>query len=72
MKEVVVSEKNGQIQAEIFPDWETEPNAEKRISDDIMELNKTLPNYKKIGRTLVRDQEFEKTTTQKIKRNQHN
>lgn len=72
VKEVVVSEKNGQIQAEIFPDREKEPNAEKRISDDIMELNKTLPNYKKIGRTLVRDQEFEKTTTQKIKRNQHN
>ncbi len=69
VKEVVVSEKEGQIQAEVFLDKETEVEAEQKIKEDINLLNKFLPNYKKIARTVVREQEFEKTTTRKIKRN---
>lgn len=69
VKEVVVSEKAGQIQAEVFLDQETEPKAEVKIQEDMMILNKSLPNYKKIAKLVVREQEFEKTTTKKIKRN---
>lgn len=69
VKEVIVSERNRQIQAEVYLDKETEANAEIKIQEDIMALNKTLPNYKKIANTVVREQEFEKTTTRKIKRN---
>jgi long-chain acyl-CoA synthetase len=68
VKEVVVSEKDGQIQAEVFLDKEVQ-DAEQKIKGDITLLNKSLPNYKKIARTVVREQEFEKTTTRKIKRN---
>ena len=69
VKEVVVSEKEGMIQAEVFLDKELEEKAEQKIHEDILVLNKSLPNYKKIGKVEVREQEFEKTTTRKIKRN---
>lgn len=38
------------------------------VSDIISEINKKLPNYKHIKGFIIRDKEFEKTTTQKIKR----
>ncbi len=41
---------------------------EKTINDEIRTLNKTLPVYKQIKRVIIQDREFEKTTTQKIKR----
>lgn len=68
VKEVVVAEKAGLIQAEVFLDIEQEPEAEKRIEDDIKVMNKALPAYKRIAKVVVREQEFEKTTTRKIKR----
>lgn len=69
VKEVVVSEKEGQICAEVFLDKDMETEAESKIHRDIMDLNRMLPNYKKIGKILIRDHEFDKTTTRKIKRN---
>lgn len=69
IKEVVVSEIDEQIQAEVFLDKEMEPDAEQKIKQAIQTLNKSLPNYKKITRTVIREQEFEKTSTKKIKRN---
>ncbi|MBI5661688.1 MAG: AMP-binding protein [Ignavibacterium album] len=38
------------------------------ISEEIKKVNKKLANYKQIRRFYIRDTEFEKTTTQKIKR----
>lgn len=38
------------------------------ISEEIKKVNKELANYKQIRRFYIRDTEFEKTTTQKIKR----
>lgn len=38
------------------------------VGDVIREVNKKLPSYKNIKRTVIRDSEFVKTTTQKIKR----
>lgn len=67
VKEVIVSEKDGIIQAELFLDKE-EYNAEKKIKEEILKINRNLPNYKKIIRVVIREMEFEKTTTKKIKR----
>lgn len=38
------------------------------IAEEIKKVNKELANYKQIRRFYIRDTEFEKTTTQKIKR----
>jgi long-chain acyl-CoA synthetase len=38
------------------------------ISEAVKETNKELPTFKQIRKFYVRDSEFEKTTTQKIKR----
>ena len=68
VKEVVVSQKGGFIQAEVFLDEELEPEAAQRIEEEIKVLNRKLPVYKRIAKVVVREQEFEKTTTRKIKR----
>jgi long-chain acyl-CoA synthetase len=38
------------------------------VSEAVKETNKELPSFKQIRKFYVRDTEFEKTTTQKIKR----
>ena len=40
----------------------------KIVSDAVAGVNKKLPNYKHIKSFIIRDKEFEKTTTQKVKR----
>ena len=40
----------------------------KEFKKLISEVNKKLPNYKHIKSFVIRDKEFEKTTTQKVKR----
>lgn len=40
----------------------------KKISEEIDKVNKQLASYKQIRKYYIREQEFEKTTTQKIKR----
>ena len=40
----------------------------KIASDAVANVNKNLPNYKHIKSFIIRDKEFEKTTTQKVKR----
>lgn len=67
------------INAQIYPNKEaiteylkgTVPTKEeiwKIISDAVASVNKKLPNYKHIKGFVIRDKEFEKTTTQKVKR----
>ena len=73
VQEILVREKEGVIEAEIFPDMEY---AEKTGVEDIRavlqqiidEYNKTAPSYKKIYSLVVRDTEFDKTPSKKIKR----
>lgn len=43
----------------------------KFIEDEIKMINKKLPTFKKIKRIIIRDKEFEKTTTKKIKRHEN-
>ena len=73
VQEILVREKEGVIEAEIFPDMEY---VEKTGISDIRatlqqiidEYNKTAPSYKKIYSLVVRETEFDKTTSKKIKR----
>ena len=71
--EVLVREKGGVIEAEIYPD--PDYVKKKRIKDVrtslqevIDEYNRTAAPQKKIYSLVVRETEFEKTTTRKIKR----
>ncbi len=67
------------INAQIYPNIEaiteylkgsvpTKEELWKIVSDAVSSVNKKLPNYKHIKSFGIRDKEFEKTTTQKIKR----
>ena len=51
-----------------FPEETSAEDMEKAIYDKIIVLNKTLPTYKHIKAVEIRDTEFEKTTSRKIKR----
>lgn len=73
IKEIIVRDKNAVIEAEIFPDLEYA--GKKRIKDVpaklreiIDQFNKGLPSYKKIRGLSVREVEFDKTPSKKIKR----
>lgn len=67
------------VNAQIFPNIEaitellkgtvpTKEEIKKIMSDVVANVNSKIPNYKHIKNFIVRDKEFEKTTTQKIKR----
>ena len=43
-------------------------DSQAKLKEDISEACKNLPVYKHISKIVIRDKEFEKTTTQKIKR----
>lgn len=73
VKEILVRESGKNIEAEIFPDAEF---AEKNGINDIKsalekiidDFNKSVPLYKRVTALKVRDTEFDKNATQKIKR----
>ncbi|MDD6065826.1 MAG: long-chain fatty acid--CoA ligase, partial [Firmicutes bacterium] len=73
VQEILVREKEGVIEAEIFPDLEY---AEKKEISDIQgalqnvidAYNQGAPAYKRVYRLQVRDTEFPKTPSKKIKR----
>ena len=73
VKEILVRENEGVIEAEIFPD--DEYVKKKRIKDVsaalqeiIDEYNQGAPAYKKVYKLKIRDEEFPKTPSKKIKR----
>ena len=68
IKESVVYAEGDTIVAEVFLDTENEPGCATRLDGDIAQLNRTLPPYKHIEKTIIRDTEFPKTTTKKIRR----
>ncbi len=73
VKEIIVREKENVIQAEIFPDYEYAkkkrihdiPAALQEIIDD---YNSKAPVYRRVLDLVVRETEFEKNTSKKIKR----
>lgn len=67
------------VNAQIFPNMEaiteylkgtvpTKEEIKKIMADVVSSVNSKIPNYKHIKNFVIRDKEFEKTTTQKIKR----
>ena len=73
VQEVLVRESEGVIEAEIFPD--PEYAARKEITDipaalqEVIDAyNQTAPAYRRVYRLKVRDTEFPKTPSKKIKR----
>ncbi len=67
------------VNAQIFPNIEaiteylkgtvpTKEEIKKIMNDVVANVNNKIPNYKHIKNIVIRDKEFEKTTTQKIKR----
>ena len=62
VEEVVVRAEDDVITAEIYC---LDKNG---INGAVEQLNRELPPFKRIGRVVFRDEEFEKTTTRKIKR----
>lgn len=75
VKEVIVSaEKDSDgsetgLCAEVYPDPDMLPeNISEQLRADINEVTSELPVYKRITNIKIRSSEFEKTTSNKIKR----
>ena len=73
VQEVLVRESEGVIEAEIFPDYEYAKKKKLRdlaetLQGIIDEYNQGAPVYKRIYRLKIRETEFEKTPSKKIKR----
>ena len=73
VQEILVRENEGVIEAEIFPDYEYVKkkkiaDVRAKLQEIIDEYNKEAPAYKKIYSLKVRETEFEKTPSKKIKR----
>jgi len=68
VKEAVVYAAGDEIIAELYLDTENNPDCTTRLERDIEALNRTLPPYKNINKTITRDTEFPKTSSKKIKR----
>lgn len=74
VKEVIVRGKDSVIEAEIYPDEEYikkkhVKDVEAKLQEVIDTYNQGLPAYKKIRALKLRNTEFEKTPSKKIKRN---
>ena len=68
VKECIAYGKDDVIVAEVYLDEEV-PDAKDRINGDIEFMNQRMPRIRNVGKVVVRDTEFPKTTTKKIKRN---
>lgn len=73
VKEIIVREKDAVIEAEIFPDLDYAKkkhvkDVPGRLQEVIDAFNQGLPAYKKVHSLKVREEEFEKTPSKKIKR----
>ncbi len=68
VNEVLVYQENDAITAEFFLNEEEYPDARDRLKNDVQKVNETLPQFKRVTRRKIRDEEFPKTTTLKIVR----
>lgn len=68
VKECIAYGKDNVIVAEVYLDEEV-IDAKDKINADIQVVNQRLPQIRNIGQVFIRDTEFPKTTTKKIKRN---
>ena len=70
LSEVMVYAEGEQITAEVYPYPEYASKAEKLFRKKVEEINKAVPQTRRIVRLRLRDTEFDKTTSRKIQRNQ--
>ena len=70
MAEIMVYSEEEQITAEVYPFPEYADRAEALFRKKVEEINKKVSPAKRIVRLRLRDREFEKTTSRKVKRNQ--
>lgn len=75
-KELMIYSEDGKIIAEIYPNHDFAnamgiADIQKAFDSKVDEINADLPLYKRIARTIVREEEFDKTASGKIKR-KHN
>lgn len=70
ISEILVYAENGKITAEIYPDLSVGGDIAELFRKKVDEVNKTLTSAKTIRKLRVRDVEFDKTTSKKIKREQ--
>lgn len=68
VKECIAYGKDNTIVAEVYLDEEV-ADAKDRINAGIQIVNRRLSQIRNIGQVVIRDTEFPKTTTKKIKRN---
>ena len=70
VQEIVVYDKDGVITAEVYPNPDYEfTDTREEIQTEIDKVNETLPTAKQIHNLVLRDVEFDKTSSKKIKRN---
>ncbi len=68
IKEVLVYQEDRKIVGEFFLNEEDYPDAREHLNSDVTAFNRTMPSFKNINKTKIRDDEFPKTTTLKIAR----
>jgi len=68
VKEAVVYQNGDQIEAEIYCGDENEEQYHQEFEKDLEIINSILPTYKNISKVTVRETEFPKTSTKKIRR----
>ena len=69
VKEVLVYEDNGRIAGEFYLDEDKYPDAKERLREEVLRVNSTMAEFKRVSIIKTRDTEFPKTTTLKIIRN---
>ena len=68
LQEIMVYSEEEQITAEVYPYPEFRDRAEELFEKKVAEINKKVPQSKRILRLRLRDKEFDKTTSRKVKR----
>ena len=68
LAEIMVYAEDGKITAEAYPKQEYYGKAEELFREQVRVINRSLPSPKRIIRLRLRENEFEKTTSRKIKR----
>lgn len=70
VSEILVYAEDGQITAEIYPDKEFQGDIPALFKEKVAQINKTVSPAKAIRKLRIRDTEFDKTASKKIKRTQ--
>lgn len=68
VKEVIVYQKGEHIEAEVYIGEDRSQCNDSQIKQDLKMINNQLPKHKNISKVIIRQTEFPKTSTKKIRR----